>query len=1257
MVHIKKVDIFGFKSFGFRNTTVRLEPGLVSISGPNGSGKSTILDAIIFATGEMRPTRMRVDKIRSLMHDVDNRVGADDRGDGSGRQRGDGRGGGLRMTRVAVHFDNTDRRIPVASDTVSVARELDENGENSTYYLNNKKDSLTHITDLLDVARAGLGNLNVVQQGTVTRISEFTPTEKRKAIEDLIGISSFDEKTRKAQETLDQADRKLEVALASMGEVKKRIDELEEERNIKLRHDLLRSEIDRYRAIDAASQLQGLESEKASLESELASAQARIAELKAARDKNRSESARLEGERSAKMESESVRRHARAALEAQISESVKIHDEAASSASIAGRRLSQMGARLEEISVEKAQVAASQSHIDVQVRQTEAMLAEADSAMDAAESELRRTDESRRGILARQSEAAARRAKIDDAVTRLNEEHVRLNHEKMQAVRRRDDSVEKMSELGTKHRETGQLVTKLRESVRQLDSVIRGSRTEMSVLESKTSLLGERRAGILANMDGLEPLVEAAERAATRYESKIKTVRGFMHEDYTAARLREDARSLGIEGLVYEMMSWDPAYERPVMAAGSDWIKAMVVQDFDTLLGISEAARSQNLPRFKIIPLEAVRSLSGVGGSSSAADMIAAASGARIIGTLADHVRCDPRYDALRTFLFGGVMLVEDRESAVAVSESGHRAVTTSGEYFEARGGAMAAAVDMGSKISNITRLISMSGDVEGLLRSISLVRRYMQKRKGDAGALAGSISLCEKRMAEHRDRLRSATENRSYLESRLASSADAMERLPRRISELRRTADEADAAIASYASQAGRVKDELDAAKAEHASDEQTQITEQLAAANDTKAALEPRLTEATTRHNRVSSELSGLRQTARQLVTQAALLEKEEAELLGEERPRLLKTVEEATARKESEASKLAGLRQQEQEMISVAGSSIDVIKEYDGLLRGLHADERALTKEAGALERRHDRIERDLSEMSERAAKLRQTAAAYCGGGWFDHNNSGAGIRIDSSADDSRTDAIGVRRRGEEGCSSDRLPAPTTLGKPERDAPHEYASSLIRGLESELESLVDLNANAPHKYLEVTHGYRTQSVRKNSLESERNSIVRFITRIEREKRQTFLDAFEAVDGEIRQIFKKMTGGSAWLELQDEDAIFESGISYLVQFPDKRHRDSASISGGEKTLAAVVFVLALQKLQPSPYYLFDEVDAHLDAQNAEKLSSILAERARESQFIVVSLKDSVVEKAGLVYGVFPKGGVSNVVMYKDRRLLPSGV
>ena len=129
-------------------------------------------------------------------------------------------------------------------------------------------------------------------------------------------------------------------------------------------------------------------------------------------------------------------------------------------------------------------------------------------------------------------------------------------------------------------------------------------------------------------------------------------------------------------------------------------------------------------------------------------------------------------------------------------------------------------------------------------------------------------------------------------------------------------------------------------------------------------------------------------------------------------------------------------------------------------------------------------------------------------------------------------------------------------------------------------------------------------------------------------------------------------MTGGNAWLELENEDDIFSTGLNYIIQFQNKPKRESTSISGGEKSLAAIVFVLALQRLNPSPFYLFDEVDAALDAPNAEKLSNIIKERSEGSQFLMVSLKDSVVEKAKLIYGVFPKNGVSNVVKYKDKTM-----
>jgi chromosome segregation protein len=173
---------------------------------------------------------------------------------------------------------------------------------------------------------------------------------------------------------------------------------------------------------------------------------------------------------------------------------------------------------------------------------------------------------------------------------------------------------------------------------------------------------------------------------------------------------------------------------------------------------------------------------------------------------------------------------------------------------------------------------------------------------------------------------------------------------------------------------------------------------------------------------------------------------------------------------------------------------------------------------------------------------------------------------------------------------------------------------------------------------------------SARKNQLETERNSIVRFIEDIEREKKQVFMEAFDKVNKDVRYMFSTMTGdaGSAWLEIENPDDIFNTGLMLLAQFPGKPPRESTSLSGGEKTITATTFLLALQSLKPSPFYLFDEVDAHLDAQNTERLSKIIVEKSKASQMIIVTLKDAIVAKAQMVHGVYPRSGVSQVIKYK---------
>ena len=1168
MVHVKKVEIFGFKSFGFRNTTVNFEPGLVSISGPNGSGKSNILDAIIFAMGENKPKVMRVDKLRSLIHDIE-----------GGRR-------GPKMARSSVHFDNTDRKIPVDSDVVEITRELDENGEN-TYYLNKKKTQRSHILDLLDMANAGLGQLNAVQQGTVTRISEFTSEEKRKTIEDLIGLSYFDEKKSESIKQLDEADRRLEIALAKMGEIKKRIDELEEERNQKLRHDILERELNRYKAISAANKMKIISSQKSEKEEKLHGISSQISTLTDERTILRDEIGVLDSEKSTLMNAANDYTQAKATLDAEISSAMEQYEIDNTAISASKKRLEQITSRIPEIKIELEEIDNARQDIDSQIQKIKDSIEVTNAQKDKINRDSELIDSERNKILTEQSEAAAKKSEIDNKIKILTEQSNNVKLKLSKILHEKDESELKIKSNTEKLIQLEKDIESLINLESKLSSLTNNHRATISELKSRITKLKTKKSKIIHDMDELEFILEKSDKAANQYESKIKTVKGFMHEDYTVAKLKEDADKLGIDGLVYEMISWDKKYERSVLAVSSDWIKALVVKDFATLLGIAEVAKNKKLPKLKIIPLDAIPKFK-----------LTLPKEPGIIGVLSDYVKCKDAYFALKTFLFGNIILAETRESAYNLSQLGYKSVTLDGEFFEAKGGTVV--IDINSKISKLTKLISMSSDIDGLIQSISLIKKYMLKKKHTLKKLDDSIQSYFDRLTVSENGLTSASENYENLQSRIISAKNTKEQLTKRISELTSRNKIIESEISTNESHLESLLDRITIVEQNYASGEQTRIASELSKINIKKSEIDKSYTSIMNEYRDKSSQLTTMQTQDNREKSQITRLNEEENSLRLESE-QIESKINDLEKQKDPKREILEKLRQKEQELISSSGSSIGQVQEIDGKLKNLNEKDMDLTKQINNFERQSDSLNRDLHDLIENEVKLQQILSAF----GFD-----------------------------------------------KDMETFDVEPIVQGLTSELTSLNALNAKAPETYLEVSYGYRSMSVRKNSLEEERNSIVKFIEDIEKDKRQTFLDAFDKVDKEIRSIFNKMTGGNAWLELQNEDDIFNSGISYLIQFPNKPKRESTSISGGEKTLAAIVFVLALQKLKPSPFYLFDEVDAHLDAPNSERLSNILEERSKESQFIMVSLKDSVIQKAKLIYGVFPKNGVSNVVTYKDKRV-----
>lgn len=198
----------------------------------------------------------------------------------------------------------------------------------------------------------------------------------------------------------------------------------------------------------------------------------------------------------------------------------------------------------------------------------------------------------------------------------------------------------------------------------------------------------------------------------------------------------------------------------------------------------------------------------------------------------------------------------------------------------------------------------------------------------------------------------------------------------------------------------------------------------------------------------------------------------------------------------------------------------------------------------------------------------------------------------------------------------------------------------------LRDELQQIGAVNALAVAHYEEQRKNYKQLSIRINQLEEEKRSILRFMEEIDRKKRDTFMDVFDRLSRNFDEIFSKITdGGEGRLVLENPEDVFSAGVDMHLAFPGKAELSIGSASGGEKSVAAVCFLLALQGIHPMPFYVFDEIDAHLDMVNSQRLADLLKDRSTNSQFIVVSLKDTTISRASGVYGIFIQDGFSQVV------------
>ncbi|HEV2137291.1 MAG TPA: chromosome segregation SMC family protein [Nitrososphaerales archaeon] len=1186
MTYIRRLEMRGFKSAGPRTAVVNFEKGFTVITGPNGSGKSNLADAITFAIGENSPKALRAanGRLSGLIFEPK----TDDTSNP----------GKPSSCRVSIQFDNADRAIPFDSDLVTVTRELKEDGDNS-YYINGRKTTRGALTDIIDLAGLSPGGFNVVAQGAATKMADLTPEEKRRVIEGVVGISKFDERKSEAQRQLGQADQRLEVAMARIGEMRSTLESLDTQRNDMVRFNLIESQINWLNAVmtsrkigELKEKLAILRSQEQELNARLSDQAARLVELENRIGQVENEKTRfivdvIQGGGASHVELQFQLAEMRNELETLES------DFKTSQANVAELEADTVPQLKVAVSGKQKEVNAANTNVRQLTTEIEKLDARhAESAQRLKEyfhagEELRSTIERKGKQVARAqvrlTELGQKLGQVDLTINAVN---ANLGVEK-----------KRLEELKLRVDGYSGVLTKLESNTKSLFELYESSTAELDQLDNNM-------AGVEKTRDKLVTSIQSASKILEKASSEVSKEEAFRHMSESLAgersgqmKLQEFCDGGGVPGYVGrlgQLVKYPQQYSKAVNAVMGRWMAAFVVQDLRAMTQLIKAAKSLKARSFSVIPLSEVESSKAVSVEKSAG----------VVGPLSEVIKCEKEFEGLANFLAGDSILVESEAIGYIMASEGVRAVTPDGETFEPGGRAFSYGYQelMVNLIEGLENLEGIS-EVED---AVGALKGAIERRKSELDTLESNSRVL---MKERVKKIVSTTS--------LKAEATTITKMASRYRSIFRNMSN------EYQKQAAAVT-RLEA-KLKHNLDDKESMTQAISslqqAVADTQAlGLDAMLAELEGAKQSLSSEIDSTRNRIQDLDLS-----------LNRERANLENIL----------------LRALEDNQLDLANATEDLqsnkqfVREAPRRIRELTEQRNSLEGQISKLMDSSKRSQPVLDEFDSKARRLKEERDAVA--------RSIAGNQKDLFALASQS--ASTQEKVEDGLGSLRM-----LGYAQELEFFDGSESLLGELQEEYRLVVgSVNKGADKQYAEMYVNYKSLSVRHNELENERNSIISFIDSVESEKKKVFMSAFDRVGSEFSAIFENLTGGRALLELENPDELFTGGVFLRADFGNGL-RESSQHSGGQRAVTGVSMILAMQAVQQHPFYLFDEIDAALDAINSNSLARFLKEKSSEAQIIAITLRDMFVAESDMTYGVYSAGGVSRVVHYKPAQV-PSRV
>ncbi|MBS7250681.1 MAG: AAA family ATPase, partial [Candidatus Freyarchaeota archaeon] len=1172
LVYIKKVVIRGFKSFGKKKLTLRLSKGFSVIVGPNGSGKSNLLDAIRFGLGVLSAKSLRVSTFSDLVFTPSKEAKTSP----------------AKYANVSLYFDNSDRRIPLDTNTVIIDRQVDRTGK-GIYKLNGKIVSRTEIVDLLEIAGISPSGYNVVPQGEIFELIQMGSLERRKLFENIAGIASYDEKKEKAEKELEVAEQNLRENFAQVSEVRKVVERLGREREAARRYQQITDEIKSARAKLVFHQLLTSETELSDILKRMESNNEQLNSLKekekVMREKLDAATARLEEIDKSIVEDVGTRV---GELQFELSEKKAMYSEkelvlnykeeefkkSLNRLNSLKQEIEDIETKIKEETVNIGELEKQEAELEKQIKTKKDILEEINEQITTSDSKFSKLgtrikeihdemEKYRSKIVSLKTAQEAFKKDIEYISASINSRRAIIEEIK-KSLQKAETERSQSEEIINKSRKDLEAFNNQAEELQKEQDVIRRQmeETEKLILNVRDEVvtikaINEERKRLLRGQSAVREILKLrdqkkiegiygtelmdAEKLILNVRDEVVTIKAINEERKRLLRgqsavreilkLRDQKKIEGIYGTISELGKTDLKYALALEVSAGNRANYIVVDNDEVAAKCINFLKNGRIGRAAFLPLNKIQRTN-----------FKITKGDGVIGSAIDLMVFDEKFRAAFEYVFGNVAIVKDLNTARKLDLPEIRKVTIEGDVVEPRG-LMSGGYYTGRASLTFTETEKLP-QLEEQLSGLNVIRLELREKLDKVSKAYFEI---RNKIEEEEHRLGKYSANFEHVIEQIKGKNAEVAKIELEIKKQQKLIEERQKQYNTVSQEVEKIEEKLKILSEEE--QELNRIIE------------ESGISDLYAQSRSMETEIASLKEKLSTIKVEIAQSKTKMSEYLTPRREEIKNLVKEL----EKEVARISKERDEIQSVIQ------------------------PLYQEVSKLEEEKRTLEENISKLRKEEAKLKQEISVL-------RNELEVTVRKANSIELELGRLMVEKEHLEKNIQELRTEAKEVMDfKPKEISKVNVAElrELIRRKEAEKKSMEPVNMLAIQLYEQERARYEEILRKREELIKERESIMEFIREVERDKRRSFLATFYSIERNFKKIFSRLSpGGEGRFILENQADPFLGGVDIEARPSGKDVKRIEAMSGGEKSLTAIALIFAIQQYQPAPFYLMDEID-----------------------------------------------------------------